>query len=51
MAHGVTRTVLAELIIDGYASAHSGRLLAGGKVVNVRRFRITGQGLQALHLA
>jgi hypothetical protein len=39
-AHGIARDVLAELILDGLASADTVRVMAGRKVVDVRRIRI-----------
>jgi hypothetical protein len=45
LAHGFG--VLAELILAGVASADTERI-AGGKAVNVRRFRIAAAGRVAL---
>jgi len=41
LVHGFTRNLLAALILDGLARADADRMMAGGKVVNVRRFKIT----------
>jgi hypothetical protein len=41
MAHGFTGNLLAALILDGLTSADGERMMAGGKVVEVRRSRIT----------
>ena len=48
MAHGITRTLLAELILDGLASADTERTRAGERLVAVQRFRITEAGRVAL---
>lgn len=41
LAYRVTPTLLAELIPDGLASADTECMMAGGKAVEVRRFRVT----------
>jgi hypothetical protein len=45
LAHGITRDVPAELILDGLASARTERMTAGGKA---RRILITDAGRVAL---
>jgi len=46
LAHGITRTFLAELVLDGLASTDE--RMIGGKLLEVRRFKITDVVRQAL---
>ena len=48
IAHGFTVPQMVELIRAGLASAHSGRMVAGGKPIEVTVVRITEAGRQAL---
>jgi hypothetical protein len=48
LAHGITRTLLAELVLDGLATADTERMQAGVRSVDVRRFKITEAGRVAL---
>ena len=48
MAHGFTADVLDALILAGLASADTERMMAGGRVIDVRRFKITAAGRVAL---
>ena len=47
-AHGIKRNVIAELIVDGLATAEIERVMAGGKSIGVRRIKITTAGRLAL---
>ena len=46
MAHGVSNTMIAELILAGLARADGERMVVGRKAVQVRRIRITDAGRQ-----
>jgi hypothetical protein len=46
-AHQIKRASIAELILDGLASATTVRVTAGRKPVEVRRIKITDAGRQA----
>ena len=48
LAYGFTRDLLADLIVDGLASAATERAMAGFRLVDVRRIRITDAGRAAL---
>jgi hypothetical protein len=48
LAHGFTVEMLAELVTARLATAQTERMAAGGRRVEVIRFRITGAGQQAL---
>jgi hypothetical protein len=48
MAHGFTIALLVELIHDGLASVTPQRVLAGGRMIEVARVRITDAGRQAV---
>ena len=47
-AHGFTTEMLVELVHAGFASAQSERVVAGGRVIEVARVRITAEGRQEL---
>lgn len=47
-AHGFTTEMLVELVRAGLASAQTERVVAGGRVVEVARVRITAAGRRAL---
>jgi hypothetical protein len=48
LAHGFTRNLLADLILAGFVSAETERVMAEGWPINVRRIRITDAGRRAL---
>jgi hypothetical protein len=48
LAHGFTVDMLVELVTARLATAHTERMVAGGRPVEVVRFRITEAGRQAL---
>jgi hypothetical protein len=48
MVHGFTAVLLAELERDGLATSTMGRVKAGVKLIDVKRFRITEAGTKAL---
>ena len=48
LAQGFSVELLCDLVCDGLASAHAERMVAGSKVIEVARMRITEAGLQAL---
>jgi len=48
LAQGFSVELLCDLVCDGLASAHAERMVAGSKVIEVARMRITEAGRQAL---
>jgi len=48
MAHGVAAELIAQLILDGLVGAEAERMMAGGKLIEVRRIRITDAGRRAI---
>jgi hypothetical protein len=47
-AHGVPASLLAELVRDRLAAELAGRVVAGGRTLNVARVKITDAGRRAL---
>ena len=47
-ANGFTAELLVELVRAGLASAHAERMIAGGKMMEVARVKISEAGWQAL---
>jgi hypothetical protein len=47
-ANGFSAELLLELMHDGLVSAHSERMVADGKIMEVARVKITDNGRQAL---
>jgi hypothetical protein len=48
LAHGFTISVLAELVLDGFATATPEIEQAGGRAIKVVRVRITDAGRRAI---
>ena len=48
LANGFTAELLVELVRAGLASAHAERMVAGGKMMEVARVKISEAGWQAL---
>jgi hypothetical protein len=44
IAHGFTVPQMVELVCAGLATATAERVVAGGKMIEVARVRITGEG-------
>ena len=42
--------MLAGLVLDGLATARREKVMAGGKMIEVTRLRITGTGRDALYV-
>lgn len=48
LADGFTVDLLANLVREGLATAHRGRIRAGGREIRVERYRITDAGRRAI---
>jgi hypothetical protein len=48
-AHGVPAPLLAELVRDGLAATHDERVMAGGRLLQVARVKITDAGRRTLN--
>ena len=48
LAHGFKSDLLVELVRAGFATAHTERMLAGGRAVEVNRMRITDAGRKGI---
>jgi hypothetical protein len=48
LAHGFTVEMLVDLVRAGLATAKSGRVVAGGRTIEVARVRITEAGRETL---
>jgi hypothetical protein len=48
LAHGFASKMLVQLIEAGHATSHTGRMIAGGRTLQVTRVKITNAGSTAL---
>ena len=48
LAHEIAADTIASLVRDGFATAQTERVHAGGQTINVKRVKITDAGLRAL---